>query len=168
MYLKDPADSLTATCRFAAIHPPSASMNCLLWNLLHNPEHMDQAVIELDKAMPAMTSHRAAYTQSEVDQNLPWLKACIKESFRITPAFTMPLTRRIVTDGIVLNEKETPKGVRACASNKLFNANVNICRPMWLYVTTHFTIIRRYSARIMTHMILHGGRKSRAKALLNS
>lgn len=74
---------------------------------------MEQAVSEIDQALPPMTPESAPYTRAEVEQHLPWLKACIKESFRITPAFTMPLTRRIVTDTVVLNGKSIPKGVCA-------------------------------------------------------
>jgi cytochrome P450 len=114
---------LTIGFRFAGIHPPSASLNFLFWNLLHNPKSMEQAASEIDQAMPALTPERTAYTQAEVEQNLPWLKACIKESFRITPAFTMPLTRRIVTEAIVLNERQIPKGVRARCPNYQIGAN---------------------------------------------
>ena len=80
---------------------------------------MEQAAAQIEQKLPRMTPDRRGYSQAEVEQNLPALKACIKESFRLTPAFTMPLTRRVVTDTIFLNGKEIPQGVCVSLAHSL-------------------------------------------------
>jgi cytochrome P450 len=100
---------------FAGIHPPAASLTMLLWNLLHNPTCLERAETEIDHNMPLMTPDRGPYNLADVERSLPWLRSCIKESFRFTPVFTMPLTRRIVDNETLLNGKLIAKGVRiAC------------------------------------------------------
>ncbi|KAF2650009.1 cytochrome P450, partial [Lophiostoma macrostomum CBS 122681] len=151
---------------FAGVHPPSASLNFLLWNLLHNPKSMDRAASEVEQALPAMTPDRTAYTLAEVEQNLPWLKACIKESFRFTPAFTMPLTRRIVSDTIILNGKEIPKGTDVALCNHAFHHNPEVFgNDHGMYDPTRW---ERESGESLSKLLMHfgaGGRQCIGKTL---
>lgn len=96
---------------FAGIHPPAATMSMLFWNLLHHPEVMERATAEISQRLPPMTADRPAYSSSDVEQHLPYFRSCVKESFRNTPVFTMPLERRVVDDSTFLNGRKIPKGV---------------------------------------------------------
>jgi cytochrome P450 len=83
----------------------------LFWNLLHNPDVMQRASAEIEQNLSPMTSNHMAYPFSSVEQHLPYLRSCIRESFRITPVFTMALERRVVDDDMYLNGQKIPKGV---------------------------------------------------------
>lgn len=83
----------------------------LFWHLLHNPDVMQRVSRELDENLPRMTAHHDPFSVADVERQLPYLRSCIKENFRITPAFTMPLPRRVTNDETFLNGERIPKGV---------------------------------------------------------
>ena len=67
---------------------------------------------ELDAQLPPLTEDHAAYSFAEVEASLPYLRQCVKENFRITPVFTMPLARRVTaSDGVVIGGRHIPCGV---------------------------------------------------------
>lgn len=62
-----------------------------------------------------------AYSVSQVETSLPYLRQCVRENFRITPVFTMPLARRVMNpDGVVIGGEHIPQGVSPLSSPLYF------------------------------------------------
>ncbi|KAJ5691555.1 hypothetical protein N7488_012290 [Penicillium malachiteum] len=111
----------------AGIHPPSATMNLLFYNLLHNKEALNGVISEINLKLLPMTPGADVYSRSAVETSLPYLRECVKESFRITPAFTMPLSRRVTnSEGIFLNGNLLPVGTSITVCNHAFHHNSNV------------------------------------------
>lgn len=67
---------------------------------------------EIDAQLPPLSDDRRAFSLAEVENSLPYLRQCIKENFRITPVFTMPLARRVINlDGVTIGGEHIPYGV---------------------------------------------------------
>jgi hypothetical protein len=81
---------------------------------------MQQCVAEVDVNLPRLNPKEAAYPVSTAESSLPFLRNCMRENFRITPVFTMPLARR-VTDpaGVTIDGEWFPRGV--CRSPKFLS-----------------------------------------------
>ncbi|KAJ4246880.1 hypothetical protein NW762_013432 [Fusarium torreyae] len=106
----------------AGIPPASGTMALLFWNLLHNPDIMRDVVKEIDERLPNMGPQDNPYTSSAVESNLPFLRNCVKENFRINPVFTMPLERKVTEDqGVTLDGQLFPKGTIIAVSNYSFH-----------------------------------------------
>ncbi|KEF54633.1 uncharacterized protein A1O9_09075 [Exophiala aquamarina CBS 119918] len=98
----------------AGTHTTSASTTLLFYNLLHNPECMEQCISEVDANLPALDPDQAAYPITDVESALPYLRNCIKENFRLTPVFTMPLARRVTApEGLIIEGNHFGKGPQA-------------------------------------------------------
>lgn len=68
---------------------------------------------EINAQLPRLGEDQTAYSFVEVETSLPYLKQCIKENFRITPVFTMPLARRVLAHkGVTIAGEHIPAGVR--------------------------------------------------------
>lgn len=73
---------------------------------------MKKCVAEIDAQLPRLGKDRTAYSFAEVETSLPYLRQCIKENFRITPVFTMPLARRVLAhEGVTIAGEHIPVGV---------------------------------------------------------
>lgn len=73
---------------------------------------MAKCVTEIDCHLPALCEDKPAYALAEVEAALPFLRKCVKENFRDTPVFTMPLARRVLTpEGITIGGEYIPFGV---------------------------------------------------------
>lgn len=83
----------------AGTHTTSATTTLLFYHLLHYPELMKKLVAEVDMKLPVLRKDEAAYPVTAVEASLPYLRNCMKENFRITPVFTMPLARRVMMPG---------------------------------------------------------------------
>jgi hypothetical protein len=57
---------------------------------------MAQCMAEIDEKLPVLQPDESAYSVAAAETSLPYLRNCIKENFRITPVFTMPLARRVL------------------------------------------------------------------------
>lgn len=67
---------------------------------------------EIDTKLPPLEDGQSAYPVSLVEASCPYLRDCMKENFRITPVFTMPLARRVLDPaGITIAEHYIPRGV---------------------------------------------------------
>ncbi len=67
---------------------------------------------EVDANLPPLVQGQSAYPIGTLEASLPYLRDCIKENFRITPVFTMPLARRVTaSEGINIDGNQIPKGV---------------------------------------------------------
>ena len=97
----------------AGTHTTAATTSLLFYHLLHSPATLQQCVEEIDTNMPDLGAEDAAYSTSLAEASLPFFRDCMKENFRITPVFTMPLARRVMAPGgIELGGQHIPGGVR--------------------------------------------------------
>lgn len=124
---------------------------------------MNKAVAEIDSHLPPMTPGTDAYSRSAVEINLPYVQKCVKESFRLTPAFTMPLARRVTDiEGLILDGNVLPVGVsQKSPCITIFDAvltKVYEIRPLLLCATTRSTIVRTFGETIITFSGLRGGK----------
>lgn len=98
--------------RIAGTHTTSATTSLLFYHLLHNPEYLAELVKEIDKNLPPLDNKKPAYSITEAETLLPFLRDCMRENFRITPVFTMPLARRVMhPEGLVISGQYIPQGV---------------------------------------------------------
>lgn len=96
----------------AGTHTTSATTTLLFWNLLHNPEAMERCMDEVRSKLVDLGSDKVAYSVTEVEASLPFLRQCVRENFRSTPVFTMPLTRRVMApEGIIIAGEHIERGV---------------------------------------------------------
>jgi cytochrome P450 len=78
----------------------SSTSTLLFFNMLHNPGPCERLVDELDRELPPLPEVDARpYSITGLENQLPYLSACIKENFRLTPIFGMPLPRRVDVPG---------------------------------------------------------------------
>ncbi|KAL1865446.1 hypothetical protein Plec18167_009408 [Paecilomyces lecythidis] len=95
----------------AGTHTTSATTSLLFYHLLHNPEYLAELVNEIDKNLPPLDNKKPAYSITEAETLLPFLRDCMRENFRITPVFTMPLARRVMhPEGLVISGQYIPQG----------------------------------------------------------
>lgn len=98
--------------RIAGTHTTSATASLLFYHLLHAPETMAKCKAEIDTSLPPLESDRFAYPAAVVESSLPYLRDCVKENFRLTPVFTMPLPRRLISpEGLTVAGQHIPQGV---------------------------------------------------------
>ncbi|EMC95507.1 hypothetical protein BAUCODRAFT_111049 [Baudoinia panamericana UAMH 10762] len=111
----------------AGTHTTSATTTLLFYHLLHAPDIMAQCVSELDANLPDLTADQPAYSGSIAESSLPFLKQCVRENFRITPVFTMPLARRVVDPaGATIGAEHYPQGTSLAVCNHAFHHNPDV------------------------------------------
>lgn len=75
---------------------------------------MAKCVAEIDTNLLPLHEDESAYSVSAAESSLPYLRNCMKENFRVTPVFTMPLARRVLKpEGIIIAGNHIPYGVSA-------------------------------------------------------
>jgi cytochrome P450 len=98
----------------AGTHTTSATTTLLFHHLLHHPDVMAKCVAEIDTNLPPLQKEESAYAVTAAESSLPYLRNCMKENFRVTPVFTMPLARRVMKpEGVVIAGNHIPYGVSA-------------------------------------------------------
>ncbi|KAI0974698.1 cytochrome P450 [Xylaria arbuscula] len=108
----------------AGTHTTSATTSLLFYHLLHAPEEMKKCVDEVDSQLTPLSEDKPAYSVAEVESSLPYLRQCIKENFRITPVFTMPLARRVTApEGVVIAGRHIKQGTSIAVCNHAFHHN---------------------------------------------
>ena len=106
--------------RIAGTHTTSATTTLLFYHLFHNPELMREVEHEITGNLNPLSGAKPAFSITEIDASLPLLKKCMRENFRITPVFTMPLARRVTApEGIVIADQHIPQGVSVTPSSSL-------------------------------------------------
>ncbi|KAJ6127154.1 hypothetical protein N7523_002766 [Penicillium sp. IBT 18751x] len=114
----------------AGTHTTSATTALLFYHLLHHPSLMAQCVSEIDEKLPILQPEESAYSVSMVETSLPYLRNCMKENFRITPVFTMPLARRVLmSQGIDIAGNHIPYATSIAVCNHAFHHNPEIWGP---------------------------------------
>ncbi|KKA24841.1 Benzoate 4-monooxygenase [Rasamsonia emersonii CBS 393.64] len=114
----------------AGTHTTGATAALLFYHLLHAPEIMAKCVAEIDANLPPLEPDQPAYPVSLVEASLPYLRDCIRENFRITPVFTMPLARRVLApEGITVAGNHIPQGTSVAVCNHAFHHNPDVWGP---------------------------------------
>lgn len=111
----------------AGTHTTSATTSLLFYHLLHSPENLSRCVAEIDSNLPKLEEGHAAYPVMVAESSAPFLKQCVKENFRITPVFTMPLARRVVDPaGVTIGDYHFPQGTSLAVCNHAFHHNPEV------------------------------------------
>ncbi|KAI1338210.1 cytochrome P450 [Xylariaceae sp. FL0016] len=111
----------------AGTHTTSATTSLLFYHLLHAPEILQQITAEVDQKLEPLQPHQPAYSLTEVEASLPYLKLCVRENFRLTPVFTMPLARRVIApEGIMVAGRHIKQGTSVAVCNHAFHHNPDI------------------------------------------
>ncbi|RDK43604.1 benzoate 4-monooxygenase cytochrome P450 [Aspergillus phoenicis ATCC 13157] len=111
----------------AGTHTTSATTTLLFYHLLHNPRYMEECVKEIETNLPPLTYGETAYSVSAAEAALPFLRNCIRENFRITPVFTMPLARRVMSPtGVMIDGQHIPQGTSIAVCNHAFHHNPDV------------------------------------------
>lgn len=165
----DTRPELTRLSSFAGIHPAAATMDLLFWNLLHNPDTLRRVSVEIKDKFLSLTTDSKALSLSDVECRLPYLRACVKENFRITPAFSMPLARYVTENETVLNGEEIPRGVSfGQPILTLLHRLIISCRLPSHSATMHSTITPKSGDLTTTCTTPIDGNRSRAKRQASS
>ena len=99
-------------CSIAGTHTTSATTTLLFYNLLHYPQVLKKCVEEIDTKLGPLNDEQKAYSVTQVEMFLPYLRLCVRENFRLTPVFTMPLERYVTApEGIVISGRHIRQGV---------------------------------------------------------
>lgn len=143
----------------AGTHTTSATTTLLFWNLLHNPEAMERCVEEVRSKLPNLGSDKAAYSVTEVEASLPFLRQCVRENFRTTPVFTMPLPRRVmVPEGIVIAGEHIEQGVSHSIDHGILVGTDMRLRHRSQFATMHSTTTPKFGALPPKYLIRIDGR----------
>ncbi|KAH6974336.1 putative benzoate 4-monooxygenase cytochrome P450 [Ilyonectria sp. MPI-CAGE-AT-0026] len=111
----------------AGTHTTSATTTLLLYHLLHAPEIMAKCVSEIDNNLKPLDADQPAYSVAEAEASLPYLRQCVRENFRLTPVFTMPLARRVVApEGVDIAGRHIKQGTSVAICNHAFHHNPDV------------------------------------------
>ncbi|KAB8265290.1 cytochrome P450 [Aspergillus pseudonomiae] len=111
----------------AGTHTTGATTSLLFYHLLHNPAFLEELVKEIDCNLPRLDEGTAAYSIADVETSLPFLRNCMRENFRITPVFTMPLARRVMApEGVLIAGHHFPQGTSVAVCNHAFHHNPSV------------------------------------------
>ncbi|KAH8807787.1 cytochrome P450 [Xylogone sp. PMI_703] len=112
----------------AGSHTTSGTLTLLFYHLLHHPEVYQRLKEELDQKLEYCLD--GSYSFTGLESKLPYTMACIRENFRLTPVFTMPLTRTVVPEnGIEVDGCLLPRGTNASICNYALHHNPEIWGP---------------------------------------
>ncbi|XP_065749384.1 1,25-dihydroxyvitamin D(3) 24-hydroxylase, mitochondrial [Phocoena phocoena] len=92
------------------------SLMWILFNLSRNPHVQQKLLKEIQSVLPKNQRPRA-----EDLRNMPYLKACLKESMRLTPS--VPFTTRTLDKAMVLGEYALPKGTVLMLNTHVLGSN---------------------------------------------
>ncbi|OBT59094.1 hypothetical protein VE04_00705 [Pseudogymnoascus sp. 24MN13] len=114
----------------AGTHTTSATVSLLFYHLLHAPDIMARCATEIDENLPPLTAGQSSYSVADVETSLPYLRQCIRENFRITPVFTMPLARRVTApEGVTISGRHIPHGTSIAVCNHAFHHDPAVWGP---------------------------------------
>ncbi|XP_016312817.1 1,25-dihydroxyvitamin D(3) 24-hydroxylase, mitochondrial-like [Sinocyclocheilus anshuiensis] len=122
----------TTELQVGGVETTANSMLWVIFNLSRNPCAQAKLLKEIQDVVPAGETPRAEHIK-----NMPYLKACLKESMRVSPS--VPFTSRTLDKDTVLGDYTLSKGTilminsQAIASNEEYFDNGKQFRPeRWL------------------------------------
>ncbi|KFY32922.1 hypothetical protein V495_08597 [Pseudogymnoascus sp. VKM F-4514 (FW-929)] len=116
----------------------SATLQAFWYYLLRKPEDLTRLQTEIDKASrEGKLSKVVSYAEA---RELPFLQACIKETFRFHPAVAHGLARVVPEEGIKIGDRVFSQGTHLSVnpwvihrSTEMFGADANMFNPQrWL------------------------------------
>ena len=124
------------------------TLTALFYHLLKYPRCLRTLVEEVDGKFPAQSSKRVIGWREA--QQLPYLEACIKETFRIHPSLSLFLERKVPASGAIIAGHKVPEGIIvgcnawALHRNKsVWGEDVEVYRPeRWLECTEEVAALR--------------------------
>ncbi|XP_058894945.1 1,25-dihydroxyvitamin D(3) 24-hydroxylase, mitochondrial [Kogia breviceps] len=102
--------------QLAAVETTANSLMWILYNLSRNHHVQQKLLKEIQSVLPENQMPRA-----EDLRNMPYLKACLKESMRLTPS--VPFTTRTLDKAMVLGEYALPKGTVLMLNTHVLGSN---------------------------------------------
>ncbi|RFU30913.1 hypothetical protein B7463_g5418, partial [Scytalidium lignicola] len=109
----------------AGSHTSSGTLTLLFFHLLHNLDVYRQLRDEVDQKLDFLQD--GSYSFTGLENKLPYTMACIRENFRLTPVFTMPLTRTVTRDnGFDIDGNLILKGTDVSVPNYALHHNPEI------------------------------------------
>ena len=92
--------TMTTSIALAGSDTTAISLSAILYHLLRNPRCHQRLLQELDEAIQSGLIEDSGVLSWADSQKLPYLDACIKETFRIHPAISLNLERVTPPEGI--------------------------------------------------------------------
>ncbi|XP_045689352.1 1,25-dihydroxyvitamin D(3) 24-hydroxylase, mitochondrial isoform X2 [Phyllostomus hastatus] len=102
--------------QLAAVETTANSLMWILYNLSRHPHVQQKLLQEIQSVLPARQRPRAGDLRK-----MPYLKACLKESMRLTPS--VPFTTRTLDTATVLGEYALPKGTVLMLNTQVLGSN---------------------------------------------
>ncbi|KAK2494377.1 hypothetical protein MC885_010489 [Smutsia gigantea] len=102
--------------QLAAVETTANSLMWILYNLSCNPHVQYKLLKEIQSVLPEHQMPRA-----EDLRNMPYLRACLKESMRLTPS--VPFTTRTLDKAVILGEYALPKGTVLMLNTQVLGSN---------------------------------------------
>ncbi|KAI9875185.1 MAG: hypothetical protein M1830_008778 [Pleopsidium flavum] len=105
----------------------SATLQAFWYNLLRNPQHLSRLRAEIDSAnTQGKLSKVVSYAEA---QELPFLQACIKETFRYHPAVAFGLTRVVPKEGVTIGDRHFSEGTHLSVNPWVIHRSVEFFGP---------------------------------------
>jgi Cytochrome P450 len=110
--------TMSVSMAFAGSETTAISLAAVFYYLLRNPRCYEELMAELEEAVEGgQIESRPNGTVSWAEsQKLPYLNACIQESFRLHPAAGLPLERIVPAQGMEIDGNHIPGGTIVGAS----------------------------------------------------
>ncbi|XP_036989578.2 1,25-dihydroxyvitamin D(3) 24-hydroxylase, mitochondrial isoform X2 [Artibeus jamaicensis] len=102
--------------QLAAVETTANSLMWILYNLSRNRHVQQKLLKEIHSVLPVRQMPQAADVRK-----MPYLKACLKESMRLTPS--VPFTTRTLDKATVLGEYALPKGTVLMLNTQVLGSN---------------------------------------------
>lgn len=114
MELRHVAILLTCMFSVAGSHTTAGTLGLFYAHSLRDPKVMSKLMNELDSKLgpPDGVLGRQTHPVTGLEDGLPYLMACIRENFRMTPVFTLPLWRLVTrSEGLIVGNTVLPPNV---------------------------------------------------------
>ncbi|KAI1803997.1 putative cytochrome P450 [Daldinia bambusicola] len=111
----------------AGSHSTSGSLSLLFWHLLHNDQALQLVDKEIRDNLGDLPGDKISYPIEGLESSLSYTAACIQESFRTSPIFTMCLWRRVLNPkGVDVGCYHIPQNTNLAISNYVLHHNPKI------------------------------------------
>ncbi|KAI1472600.1 putative cytochrome P450 [Daldinia caldariorum] len=138
----------------AGSHSTSGTLSLLFWHLIHNDQALQRVDKEIQDNLGDLPGDSISYPIQGLESSLSYTAACIQESFRISPTFTMCLWRRVLNPGGVdIGGCHIPQNTNLAISNYALHHNPKI----WGADTKEFTPERFLGAdgKVLANNLIH-------------
>ncbi|KAL4881805.1 cytochrome P450 [Aspergillus karnatakaensis] len=161
--------TMTTSIALAGSDTTAISLSAVFYHLFRNPRCLQKLRQEVEDAVKSGLIQDSEILSWADAQKLPYLDACIKETFRIHPAISLNLERVTPPEGLEINGDYIPGGtIVSCMPwvvqrrKEIFGDDVEMYRPeRWLLDENTATLEDRARLTEMKATMLHFGGGSR-------